>query len=160
MTLYEINKAIEETFYSAIDPETGEILSDEALAALDQLEEDRAVKVENIALFVKNLTAEADAIKAEEDRLHARRKTAENRAQWLKDYLNNMLAGEKFKTARCSVSFRNTDSVLITNSASIPSEFLIPQEPKIDKRGISSALKEGKEVEGAELRKNRSIIIK
>ena len=160
MTLYEINKAIEDAFYSAMDPETGEIISEEALEALDKLEEARADKVENIALFVKNLSAEAEAIKAEEEKLYARRKTAENRAKWLKDYLSNMLGGEKFKSARCSISFRNTKAVNITNAAAIPEEFLIPQEPKVDKRGIGKALKDGVVINGAELEERRSIVIK
>ena len=91
MTLYEIDKAIEDAFYSAVDPDTGEIINDEALEALNELEEARNVKIENIALFIKNLDAEASAIKAEEERLRSRRTTTENRVKWLKDYLNNML---------------------------------------------------------------------
>jgi hypothetical protein len=160
MTLYEIDKAIEDAFYSAVDPDTGEIINDEALEALNELEEARNVKIENIALFIKNLDAEASAIKAEEERLRSRRTTTENRVKWLKDYLNNMLDGEKFKSPRCSVSFRNTKAVNITDAALIPHKYLIPQEPKIDKREISAALKAGEIIDGAELEDRRSIVIK
>lgn len=43
-------------------------------------------------------------------------------------------------------------SVIYTNEERIPAEFRIPQPDKIDKAGISAALKNGHAVEGAELR--------
>ena len=89
MTLYEINQAIMEAFYRCVDPETGEILDD--TKELDDLTIAKDEKVENIALFIKNLTAEAEAIKKEKQALEKRQKTAENRAEWLKKYLSNNL---------------------------------------------------------------------
>ena len=58
MKLYEIDKAILE----CVDQETGEIIDTEKLSDL-QMQKD--TKVENIALWIKDLLAEADAIKNE-----------------------------------------------------------------------------------------------
>ena len=58
MTLYEINQALTECM--KIDAETGEITLDETL--YNQLDMLRNDKLESIACWVKNLTAESKAI--------------------------------------------------------------------------------------------------
>ena len=64
MNLYQINEAIETAFALAVDPTTGEV-NDEQLYLLDLLELDRDKKIENVALLIKNLKADAAALKAE-----------------------------------------------------------------------------------------------
>ena len=155
--LYELTRAIEE-FDLEIDEETGEVTN---LDELDALELERDTKVENIALWVKNLTAEAAAIKAEVQNLTKRQKAAENKAERLKDYLMGNLAGEKFKTPKVAISYRTSEAVEITDEDLIPEEFLvIKTEYKPDKKAIKDELKAGGEVEGAELVKRTSLQIK
>ena len=108
MTLYEIDQAIQ----GLVDPETGELMDYEAFAALQM---DRDAKIENMALWYKDLMADAKAIKEEADTLNERRKALENKAERLKSYLSLALDGEKFQTARCSVIFRKTSSVQVSN---------------------------------------------
>ena len=88
MTLYEIDQKIQ----SLVDPETGELLDYEAFS---QLQMDREQKIENMALWVKDLAAGAKAIKEEEDNLKERRKAMENKVERLKTYLSIALDGEK-----------------------------------------------------------------
>ena len=57
MTIYEIDQAIME----CVDIETGEIIDTEQL---DKLQMERDTKLENVACWIKELTAEAEAIKA------------------------------------------------------------------------------------------------
>ena len=64
--LYEINQDI----LDCVDMETGEILDVEALNALQM---EREAKLEGVALWVKDLKAEAAAVKDEADKLNARR---------------------------------------------------------------------------------------
>ena len=59
MTIYEIDNRIAEL----VDPETGELLDYEAFAELAM---EREAKIENMALWYKDLTAEAKAIREEE----------------------------------------------------------------------------------------------
>lgn len=159
MTLFEIDAAIRACVIDgdrAVDTETGEIIDHAALAALEMA---RDKKIENIAMWHKELLAEAAALKAEADKLMARRKTAENKAESLKSYLDEVLGGEKFKTARVAISYRKSEPVEITNQAKIPQEFLrVKTEP--DKTAIKAALKAGKEVDGARLVESRNIQIK
>lgn len=151
MKLYEIEQAIE----GCVDLETGEIIDAEKLEELN-IECDR--KIENIALWIKNLTAEADAIKTEKMSLAKRQSVCENKADSLKAFLSGYLAGERFKTAKVAISYRKSEAVEITGD--VPDAFLIPQEPKIDKAEIKTALKAGKLVEGAKLIERQNIQIK
>ena len=109
MTLYEIDNEI----MNCIDEETGEIIDLERLEALE-MERDR--KISNVACWIKDLKAEAEAIKAEKQALEKRQKAAENKAESLKQWLQTVLEGEKFKDARCSISYRRSERVDFADS--------------------------------------------
>lgn len=152
-TLYEIEQAI----MDCVDMETGEIID---IDRLDQLQMDRDTKIENIALYIKNLLSDVAGIKAEKDNLAQRQKVAENKANSLKRYLSGYLAGQKFSTARVAISFRKSESVNIEDITAIPEEYLKYKDPEPDKTAIKSMLKSGKKVPGAELVQNQNIQIK
>lgn len=147
MTLYEIDTAI----MALVDPETGEI------ADFDQFESlqlDREQKIENTALYIKNLKAEAEAIKSEEKNLADRRKAAEAKAERLTEYLNRALAGQNFKTARCVCAYRKTSSVELMEgfvewARDHADDLLTFKEPTPNKTKIKEAIKEGRNPWGA-----------
>ncbi len=159
MKLYEIDSAILE----CIDIETGEIIDTERLDAL-QIERD--AKIENVACWIKDLKAEAEAIKAEKQKLAERQKVAENKAESLKKWLAYALDGKKFSTARCAVSFRNTESVEVTEEGlealmKEHDELLTYKTPEPNKTAIKNAIKnDGLNVAGVQLVQNVSTIIK
>lgn len=153
MTLFEIEQEI----LSCIDMETGEIID---IEKLDQLEMDREKKIENIALWIKNLLSDAEALKAQKQTFADRQKAAENKAESLKKYLSTYLAGQKFSTNKVAVSFRKTTSVNITDMSKIPESFLKFAEPTADKTAIKNAIKAGECVAGAEIVEGNSISIK
>lgn len=160
MKLYEIDNAILE----CIDFETGEIID---IDKLNDLRMERDAKIENVALWIKDLKSEAEAIKAEKLALAERQKVAENKAENLKKWLAYALQGEKFKTARCSVSFRSTESVEITPEGlenlmrGGKDELLTYKDPEPNKKAIKDAIKnDGLNVAGVQLVQNISTIIK
>ena len=158
MKLYEIDNAI----LDCIDTETGEVID---IDKLNELQLERDTKIENVACWIKDLKAEAEAIKAEKQALADRQKAAENKAESLKKWLAYALDGEKFKTARCSVSFRKTESVEVTdeglnNLMKEHDELLTYKAPEPNKTAIKQALKDGLNVEGVQLVQNTSTIIK
>lgn len=162
MTIYQIDKEIE-SLLGQVDDETGEALFDiEQLSAL-QMERER--KVENLALAYKNMAAEAKAIKAEEEALAKRRKTVENGAERAKNYLDYVLAGEAYKSARVAVSYRRSESVEPTPDF-VPwayehnQSLLRLKEPEADKTAIKKLLKEGADIPFVELVTKTSISIK
>lgn len=148
--LYEINADLMRLWDAAVDPETGELDANklEAFEAL-QLEKDQ--KVENIALWIKNLKSDAEAIKAEAKALTERAQAATNKAERLTRYLQDALNGEKFKTPRVSISYRTSSSVEIVDPVKVPVEYIRVKEPEFDKTAIKAAFKDGKEVPGCGL---------
>lgn len=153
MNLYEIDREIE----SCVDMETGETIDTERLASLQM---EKSKKIENIGCWIKNLTAEAAALKNEKDALAQREKVAKNKADGLKQYLAGYLAGQKFKTAKVAISYRKSEAVEIADETAVPDEFRIPQPDKFDKTGIKAALKSGAVIAGAQIVERQNIQIK
>lgn len=157
MNLYEIKQSIQEAIEECIDMETGEIINPELL---DNLNEQLNIKRENIALYIKNIVADSKAIDEEIKNLTARKKSINNKVDWLKQYLANDLQGNKFETAKVVVSFRKSKSVEINPDAEIPNEFLIQQQPKPDKAGLKKAIQSGEVINGVSIVEKQNISIK
>ena len=161
MTIYEIDARMA----GLIDPETGELLDYEAFASL-QMERD--TKIENMALWYKDLTAEAKAIREEEKALAERRRSAENKAERLKGYIDTALGGEPWQSARAAVSYRKSMAVEIEDEAALIEELefngfdecLTYQTLKINKVELMKALKAGTAIKGAELVTRQNVQVK
>lgn len=151
--LYEINEEI----LNCVDMETGEIIDTERLEQL-QLAFDN--KVEGIALWIKNLLSDAEAIKAEKDKLAERQKACENKAKNLKEYLSKFLGGQKFKTPKVSISYRKSESVEVTDISKLDDDYLKFAEPTVDKTKVKKALKAGTTLQGIVLVENQNIQIR
>lgn len=162
MTLYEIDAGIQELL-SEVDPETGELITD--YEALDALLMERETKIENIVLFIKNLSSDVRELKAEEAALAERRKKAEKKAERLREYVSHALGGERFQTPRCCVSFRKSTALELgegfTEWAKAHANTLLRyKEPEPDKTAIKAALAGGTEIPDAKLVQNTTMTIK
>lgn len=142
--LYEINQEI----LNCLDPETGEIIDDRISDLLMEKEQ----KLENIALWIKNLQADVQMFKAEKESFEKRQKAAEKKLVSLMAYLTDNLKGEKFSTGKCAVSFRKSDRVEVYNDALVPKKYLTKKVTFApDKDAIKALLKSGKKVNGCRL---------
>lgn len=153
MNLYQIDSAI----LDCVDIETGEIFNE---AKFEELSLTRDAKIENICLWIKNLKAEAEALKAEKDAFAQRQKVAENKMESLKNYISTYLEGTPFKTAKVAVSFRKSESVEIDEGVKIPDQFLKFAEPKVDKTELKKALKAGNIIDGVSIVEKQNIQIR
>lgn len=158
MTLYEIEQAILDT----VDIETGEVIDVEKLDALT-MERDR--KIEGIALWVKNLDAEAKAYKEEKESFAQKQKVAENKAKSLKEFLSHYLDGTAFKSTKVNVSFRNSKAVDVFSMDELMNyddcdSYLKYSEPTPDKTAIKNAINSGVEIPGCRIVENSNIQIK
>lgn len=161
MTLYEIDSRLA----SLIDEETGELLDYEAF---EQLQIERESKLENTALWYKDLMAQAAAIKAEADALTERRKSAERTAERLKEYLGRALDGEKFSTPRCEVTFRRSTALEVEDPADLiewakrngHDECITYKAPEVSKKAVTALLKSGMEVPHAQLVQKLNVGVK
>ena len=153
MTLYEIDQKL----LDCIDLETGEIINAEKLTELTM---ERDEKVEKVALWIKELKAEAEALKAEKQSFADRQRAAENKIESLKKWLADALNGEKFKTTKVAVSFRKTKSVDVPDIFALDENYVKYSEPTADKAAIKKAIEAGEIVKGAQLVEGTSISIK
>lgn len=156
-SLYEIAQELELAIDECVDKETGEIIATERI---DQLAMALNEKRENVALYIKNKLAEIDAISNEIKVLTQRKKTLSNRVENLKEYLAQNLNGKKFETPRVAISYRSSIQLDIQSIEFIPQEYLIEQEPKIDKLGLKKLIKTGREIYGVSLVSKKNIQIK
>lgn len=160
MNLFEIGEEIYQALMCAVDQETGEIIDEEAKARFDALSLQQDKKIEGIALFVKNLTAEAEAIKTEKMAMAKRQVSAERKAEWLKGYLAAYLNGEKFSTGRVAIGWRKSEQVQVTIDAENLPEAYRKVTYEANKTELKNALKGGVEIDGVELVQKNSIQIK
>ena len=160
MTLYDIDNRLQEL----VDPKTGEIADYEAFEALDM---ERNRKLENMACWIKNMKADMDGIATEVKALQARKKVIENRTKRITAYLQEALAGQKFETPKCSITYRNSTAVVIGDSATVVeyleshghTDCITYAEPEINKNELKKLLNDG-EVPGASLEKRQNMQIK
>lgn len=160
--LYDIDQDI----LDCVDMETGEIVDTEKLNALQM---EREQKLEGVALWIKDLNAEATAVKEEADKLTARKKALDNKVAGLKAWLLQALGGEKLKTARCNVYQTHSQRVNIPDEPKLigflqtlqePERFLRFKEPELRRDEIKKALKDDYEIPGAYLEETESVVIR
>jgi len=154
MKLYEIDEALEKCF----DPETGEIVDEEAFNAL--LEE-KDKKIEGVMCIVKNRAALIAELKAEKKRITDRITSLENRNEGTIGFLDHVLAGHSFETAKGRCSYRKSQAVNILDVAKIPKKYVEEvYDLKPDKAAIKKAINGGEKVPGAELEERNSLSVK
>lgn len=151
--LYEIDTQITECF----DADTGELLDAEKL---ENLMIEKENKLENVALWIKNLKADAAMYKAEKTAFAERQAAAERKAESLTMWLKNALDGQKFKTEKTEVSFRKTSKVEVLDIWELNEDFVKYSDPTPDKAAIKRAIKAGEDVKGAKLIDDISMTIK
>lgn len=154
MRLYELTEQWDTVFNMMEDGETDEQVIFDTLESIEGEIEDKA---DNYAKMIRNLQADVDALKAEEERLYRRRKSAENHIQKLKDTLQanlEFIGKTKFKTDLFSFSVSKNGGKqplsITENLDEIPGKYLIPQPPKVNNDAVRELLKD-KEVEWAHL---------
>lgn len=157
--IYDIDSRIE----ALIDPETGEITDFEALEALYA---ERGALIESLALLYKNYTAKAEAIRSEMKSLLERGERAERQAQRIKERLSQILAGDKFESAKVSIGFRKSSKLIIDEAIFFKwadsNQAFIRQDTIVipDKRLLHQAVKRGESIPGVTIVENNNIQIK
>ena len=164
MNLYDLNYEIE-NFQFEFDEETGEVLN---IDDLDDLKMEKNKKIENLALYIKNINAEKECIKKEIENFQKRLKTKENKIIALTNYLENILNGEKFETPKVNISYRSSTTVKVDDEKrlieyakdkNLKNLYIIKHEEKVDKREIKKYFKDNK-LPYCHLEKNKKISIK
>jgi hypothetical protein len=125
------------------------------------------IKAQNYGFVIRNMEASAEAIKAAEQQMAARRKSIENRAEYLRERLKSAMeyAGvTKLESPHFAISIKkNPEKVEIFEEGLIPCELMnypVAPPPSPDKAAIKAAIKSGQEIAGAKLIQGTRLEIK
>ena len=157
MNLFKINEELQAAIELA---EQEEELSREdgqwLYKIIEGLNIDRDAKLENIGRLYKNESALADMIDVEIKALQTRKKTHQNKAEWLKEWARaNMQPGEKREFSACSYAWRASESVEVLNLEKLPDQFK-KVEVSAMKKEIGAAIKAGVKFESDVVRVNKN----
>jgi len=138
-----------------------EVLRDTLEAISGELEN----KYEGYCTVLSALNNKAESVKKEIARLSERQTIAENAADRLKRalFLSMQMAGKrKIEGDIYTLSLRKTAPQLdeVPGWEKLPKEYLIEQEPKVDRRGLLADVKNGRDVPGVTLRQGECLVIK
>ena len=124
--------------------ENGEFVNDDDTlkALLNELNQSKRNKLDNIELIKRDYQSKADALNAEIDRLAKRKKSFENQIEKLQSLQELLLNEEGFKTDRFTFSYRKSESVKVPETCdnSYPKEWIVTKY-QFDKKAIKEALK-------------------
>ena len=158
MNLYELTESYLKLQQKIEDG--GEDLEDTLESITDAIEE----KADGYGKVIKNIEAQIEAIKNEEKRLSDRRKSLESNVRRLKDSLYESMKLTKTKRIKSELfTFNiqnNPPSLNIENEDAIPFEYYQPQAPKLDKKELLNAIKNGLEVEGVSIKQGEGLRIR
>ena len=163
-SLYEINQQLlaviemtEAGIEDIIDTETGEVMSlTDCMAGLQMAFED---KVEGCVLYMKNLKAEEQAIKAEVDDLKKRAEAKAKRRERLEAYLRTICPEKQYESSKYCLKFRQSEVAIVPDDVSkLPTEYIKAKAViTADKVAIKKAIKGGKKIPGCSLEVKRTL---
>jgi hypothetical protein len=130
MSLFEIDEALMALVESAQEEAAvnGGELSEQLRTALEDYVEAFGEKVDRIANYLKAQESFAELARREEERLHARRRSAETRAKGLKNFLSFWMLSRGLKRLKghlntITLSRNSADTLIIEEQAAIPDRY-------------------------------------
>lgn len=151
MTLYEITEEYQNLLALAEDPDVDPEIFQDTLEGLTGALE---VKADGYARVIRQLEADSDALSAEIARLTARKRTADNSIVRMKEALKSAFLATgtaKIKTDLFTITIQRNPAAVVMDEQyieNIPTEYLIEQEPKLNRQKIKEDLKAGKDLQG------------
>lgn len=159
--LVQIQTALES--FEEMEPAEAEALLQAAIT--EYLGQGAVVKkIDGYCGYIQTLDSMADSIKAEEQRLAARRKARENMATRLKEALFMFLetsGRERVEGALFTASVQaSPPAVEVVDASIVPDEYYVPQDPKLDKARAKADMQAGKEIPGLTLTKGKHLRVR
>lgn len=141
-----------------VSTETGEVFTPDAL---DALKLEKAEKVDNCLMVMRQYETDAAGIDLEIERLTALKKHYASRAKWLKEYVKDCLNGEEFKSGKFKVTYWQSRAIVFTDWRKVPEQYFKDQTEKdISKVALMDVLKNGGTVPGVVLEERINMVVK
>ena len=162
MNIYQIQNEYQLLINQIIEAE-GELTPENETALIINKEQLQS-KAVDYSYVIKQLDSDCEQIDAELKRLQQLKKVRTNLAERLKNTISdamNLYEVEKIETPLIKLSFRNSESVEITNESQLDPCFIVTKTvTSPDKKAIKDAIKNGEIVEGATISYNKNLQIK
>ena len=162
MNIYQIRNEFQLIIAEVINND-GEI-TPELEAALTINKEQLQSKAIDYSYVIKQLDSDCEQIDAELKRLQQLKKVRTNLSERLKNTISdamNLYEVEKIETPLIKLSFRNSESVEITNESQLDACFIVTKTvTSPDKKAIKDAIKSGVFVDGATISYNKNLQIR
>ena len=158
MTLYEMTTAANALYEMLCNNEIDAQTITDTLEAMGAEE-----KLESYCKVIRQLEADAEALKAEKARIADKQKTVENSVARMKLAVSEFLKAkgvQKEDAGIFKVALSTSKAVEITDPTAIPEEFIKPAKVEFDKSAIRKVLMSGEIVPGTELKINEGVQIK
>ena len=157
--LYELTSDAKELEHMV---ESGDVTQDMINDTLNLISMDFEEKAVDIVRVIKN--ADTTPLKDEIKRLQAMVRTAENRKDWLKDYLRENMAAmgiSKIDRDMVKISLRKAkDKLIVDDEDSLPDDYItIVTATKVIDAKLKEDLDNGVEIEGARLEKAKQALV-
>lgn len=158
-TLYELTGQYLDIYNLEIDDET-KLDTIESLG----LDEEIEAKAENYAKLIRNLEADKQIYKEEEQRFKEKKEKTDKKIERLKRDLQasmEITGKTKIKGELFTLSIQNTKASVVVDEAKLPEKYWTKKVTEApNKKELYDLLKAGEEIEGATLQENRSLRIK
>lgn len=158
--LFDLTQNYKQVYDLISEGEESEVYID-TLDSVDEAIEDKA---DGYAGVIRQLESDNDGLTKEIKRLQDRKKSNDNGISRLKENLQLMMqqtGKTKFKTNLNAFGIqKNPASLNILDEKKIPKKYFIEQEPKLNSQILKKEIKDGVEIEGAELVQTESLRIR
>lgn len=159
--LYEISERYKNIQVLLDNPE---LPNGEIKKALNEIDEEFDLKVENVAKVISAMNSDSDGIKKEIERLQERKRIVENRVKGLKNYIYEQMqttGKKKIKGTLFTLAIqKNAPSMNVINEDDVPEKYKVPQPYKLDKKAILADLKQDVKIDGVEIKQSTSLRIR
>ena len=159
-SLYELSKNYKELQAMLEVAETDEDM--EAIQnTLDMLDCNIDEKIENTAMFIRNIKGDIQAFKDEAKRMQAKAKTLENMTERLKNNIDHVMKENQLtekKVGQFKCYYKENETVEVDDLYALPDEFR-KTTIAADKVAIKKAIKAKQEVAGARIEKHMNLQI-
>lgn len=158
-TIYEITDDVLALMQMMEEDPENEVIKD----TLEALNGELDIKAEGYCKAIAEYKAREAAINATIENLTQKKQSISGNIERLKGALFNAMKAtgkEKIRGVLFYLYIKNNAESLDQVPDKLPEKYMIPQEPKIDRRQLLADVKSGVKVDGVTTRKTQSLIIK